>query len=83
MSNDVLTTRQLAERWGVAQDTLRVHRHNGNGPAWYRVPTGGIRYRLADVQIYEDTHRRTGGIDLTSIVKCAVESARRLENRNR
>lgn len=58
--DDVLTLKQLAERWGLKIGTLRNWRRAGKGPV--SIPLGsGPRarrvYRVADVLAYEEQQK--------------------------
>jgi len=62
-SGPFLTEKQLAERWGKHADTVRRWRREGFGPPFYKqaAVSGGprlplVRYYLADVLAYEETH---------------------------
>ena len=62
-SGPLLTEKQLAERWGKHADTVRRWRREGFGPPFYKqaAVSGGprlplVRYYLADVLAYEETH---------------------------
>lgn len=51
-----LTSKQLALRWDLADNTLRKWRLVGEGPQYIKIGYGkgcGVRYRLADVLAYE------------------------------
>jgi hypothetical protein len=51
-----LSSKQLALRWDLADNTLRKWRVDGIGPQYIKLGFGrcsGIRYRLADVLAYE------------------------------
>ena len=52
MTSPYLTTRELASRWGFKPATLVTWRSRRTGPAYVRIG-GSIRYRLADVNEYE------------------------------
>jgi hypothetical protein len=54
-----LTTAELAERWRMTTRTLERWRAERYGPAWHYIG-GKVLYLLADVQAYEDRHRRKG-----------------------
>ncbi len=52
----MLTTEQLAARWGIAPKTLRNWRHTGGGPRSVKLRpgrSGPVRYPLAEVERYE------------------------------
>jgi hypothetical protein len=61
-----LTTDQLAARWGLKPSTIKSQRLRGQGPPYYTVPRFGlplgeprVRYQLADVLAFEETHSIT------------------------
>ena len=51
----VLTTDELAERWGLTNGTLRNWRVTGRGPSWFKVVGRGgpVRYALEEVVKWE------------------------------
>jgi hypothetical protein len=52
----LLTTKQLCERWQITQDTLRQWRVSENGPAYIKLGDGRaapVRYKLEDIEAYE------------------------------
>ncbi|MEY4673857.1 MAG: hypothetical protein RL148_1641 [Planctomycetota bacterium] len=53
---DLLTTEELAQRWRLSEDTLRIWRQKGKGPKFVKFGdqrTSAVRYRLSDVEKYE------------------------------
>jgi len=48
----MLTSKELAARYKVCENTIRKWRIQGKGPKWIRIG-GTIRYRLSDVESYE------------------------------
>ena len=48
----LLTDAQLAVRWQLSRGTLANQRSQGRGPA-YRKLAGRVRYRLSDIEAYE------------------------------
>ena len=55
MSN-LLTTKQLSERWGITEHGLRKRRMQGSGPQYVKLGEGRnapIRYRVEDIEKYE------------------------------
>lgn len=50
-----LSPAELADRWGVPITTLAQWRYVGKGPAYLKLG-GAVRYRLEDVEAYEDEH---------------------------
>jgi DNA-binding XRE family transcriptional regulator len=53
----MFTQAELARRWRVSPRTLERWRSEGYGPAWLTIG-GSIRYRLADVLVFERARRR-------------------------
>lgn len=51
------TPQQLAERCQVTQRMLAFWRNRGDGPRFLRMPKGVIRYRLADIEAWEQSIR--------------------------
>jgi excisionase family DNA binding protein len=49
-----LSTEELATRTGIPAETLRYWRQLGKGPAYMRLGRA-IRYRLADVEAWEES----------------------------
>lgn len=60
--DDLLSPRELAERWGLAVGTLANLRCAGRGPAFLRLGPNGsaVRYRTSDVLAYEAVSRVAG-----------------------
>ncbi|MGO1069759.1 helix-turn-helix transcriptional regulator [Lysobacter sp. CA199] len=58
MSSTHLSTEQLAARWDVTVDTIERWRSEGIGPRFLKV-TRAIRYRLSDVEAFEDVSVRS------------------------
>lgn len=57
-SSPLLTERELAARWQVAEGTLANRRSAGTSPVPYIRPLGRVRYRLDDVLAYERAQER-------------------------
>ncbi len=55
----MLRERELAEHWKTSLRTLQRWRADGTGPAFLKIG-GAIRYRLCDVEAFEDRHRQKG-----------------------
>jgi hypothetical protein len=51
-----LTSRELAERWRLPEQTVRRWRCIGAGPVFTRIGRS-IRYAIGDVLAFEDTRR--------------------------
>lgn len=54
--SQLLTPKELCERWKVADNTLRKYRVAGIGPKYIKLGTGRnaeVRYRLEDIQEFE------------------------------
>jgi len=58
--NALLRENELAIRWNLSTRTLQRNRSEGLGPPFIRL-FGSIRYRLADVIAYEESHLRNSG----------------------
>jgi hypothetical protein len=50
--HDLLTDAQLAARWQLSRGTLANQRSQRRGPAYLKL-AGRVRYRLSDIQAYE------------------------------
>ena len=55
-----LTEIELAERWGLSPQALKIRRRSGDVPRYLPLTESAtkqtIRYRLVDVEEYEDEH---------------------------
>lgn len=40
---------ELAAHWGYTEEYLHAMRKAGRGPAFLKLPTGGVRYRASDI----------------------------------
>ncbi|MFE3052985.1 helix-turn-helix transcriptional regulator [Nocardia sp. NPDC059239] len=49
----MLTTEQVADRYQLPKQTVVRWRHVGKGPAWVRLGDRLIRYRLEDLEAFE------------------------------
>ncbi|WP_408951451.1 helix-turn-helix transcriptional regulator [Lysobacter sp. Hz 25] len=58
MSSTHLSTDQLAARWEVTVDTIERWRSEGIGPRFLKV-TRAIRYRLSDIEAFEELSVRS------------------------
>lgn len=56
MSDDLLTTRKLAKRWGLKPRTLEKWRALGKGPDFISLGPKCVRYTVEAVGDYERTH---------------------------
>lgn len=60
----LLTSKELAERWEMNEGSLRIMRSEKRGPRWITLGRKGkgkrprVRYRLADIERYEQEHGR-------------------------
>jgi len=61
-----LTPAQLAQRWNRTQDALYKMRKNNSGPPYVTLGRGGILYKLADVEEYEEARKTVPGEDAES-----------------
>ncbi len=60
--SQLLTPKQLCERWKVADNTLRKWRGANLGPASIQLGDGRnseVRYRIDDVEAFEKSNRFT------------------------
>jgi hypothetical protein len=60
--SQLLTPKQLCERWKVADNTLRKWRVANVGPAYIKLGEGRnseVRYRVDDVEAFEKNNRFT------------------------
>lgn len=56
-----VSTRDLAGRWSLKQETLRRWRSEGKGPAYIKIEGNFIRYDLTDIKRIEAAGRREAG----------------------
>jgi len=52
----MISTEDLAERWGLAPDTVRLWRKDNVGPPWIKLTpgkTGSVRYKMSDILEWE------------------------------
>ena len=56
--SELLTTKQLADEWGLHYKTPSNWRVRGGGPPFVRLG-GAIRYRRQDVEFWMASHLRT------------------------
>jgi hypothetical protein len=54
-----LTPSELARRWTTTVQSLANMRYRGGGPRWIKVGRL-VRYRLTDVEAYEDAQAQGG-----------------------
>jgi hypothetical protein len=60
--SQLLTPKQLCERWKVADNTLRKWRVANVGPSYIKLGEGRnseVRYRIDDVEAFEKSNRFT------------------------
>jgi len=50
MNKKMLTTKQVSEKYGLAQGTLRNWRHEGKGPAYHRIEGKITLYEESDAE---------------------------------
>ena len=53
MSEQLLDTRQTAQRLGISPEKLRRWRMQGRGPQWCRLDGFSVRYRASDLLEWE------------------------------
>lgn len=52
----MLTTEQLADRWGLSANRLKQWRTEGKGPGFVKLgdgPKAPVRYKLEDIEEFE------------------------------
>jgi predicted site-specific integrase-resolvase len=57
MADSMITEKELADRWQVAEGTLRNWRSAGRGPRYVKVE-GAVRYSEEDIREFEEKGRR-------------------------
>lgn len=55
----LLTSEAAAQLMSISPATLRLWRHKGRGPAYVRISTASVKYRLEDIQAWIAAHRVT------------------------
>lgn len=57
-----LSTRELAERWGMTTGAIRQMRNRGSGPRYFKPggKNGKVRYAMDDVVAHEQNNRHGG-----------------------
>ena len=58
----LINDRQLAKRWNIHEATPSNWRSRGVGPKFVRLAKQTIRYRLPDVEEYEESSVRTSTV---------------------
>lgn len=59
----ILTSKELAERWKMSEQMLRVWRIKNKGPQYFKLGEGkkaSVRYRLEAVEAWEKQHDSGG-----------------------
>lgn len=57
MSKDLLTTEELAKRWGVSEGTLKRWRSEDQGPPYIKLDgQRSVRYRITDIIRFEESN---------------------------
>ena len=67
MSDNSLTTEQLASRWDVTPETLARWRADAIGPPFFKVLGRRVKYRIEDIEQYESESMRTSTADTDRI----------------
>ncbi len=52
MAEDLLTQKQVAQRWALSERTLERWRCTGEGPVYVKLGCS-VRYRIADIEAFE------------------------------
>lgn len=58
--SQTLNEKQLCEALGISPKTAQAWRHQGRGPAWYRLGKRLVRYDVADVEEWKNRQRVEG-----------------------
>jgi len=74
MNQHLLTPEDLAARWNVTPATLSQWRWNGRGPRFFKM-NKGVRYRLQDVERFEEQNIRQNTSEKTLGVALELKSA--------
>ena len=53
-----LSTKEVAEEYGIGKNTLEQMRCAGRGPAYIKVSVRMVKYRRDDVEFWLDSHRK-------------------------
>ncbi len=70
MADDLLTQKQVAQRWALSERTLERWRTIGEGPVYIKLGYA-VRYRLTDIESFEQAgtqNRPINGNDLLAKV---------------
>lgn len=59
MENVFMTEKELAKRWNVSVKVLQKWRVVGGGPKFLKMRGSLVRYRLSDVEVFEDASLRS------------------------
>lgn len=54
----LLTSKQVGAHLQYSEESLSLMRRKNKGPAWIKLPTGGVRYRMSEVLAWELEHER-------------------------
>lgn len=54
----MLTSKEVASHLRYSEEAMSLMRRRGKGPAWIKLPSGGIRYRMSEVLAWELSHER-------------------------
>jgi predicted site-specific integrase-resolvase len=55
--SELMTNAEFCEEEHVSPPTAQRYRREGTGPAFYRLPGGGVRYRRRDVEAWRAARR--------------------------
>lgn len=54
VGDEMMDTKELAMRWSMDYQYLINMRNKGRGPTYYKLGTGAVKYKVADIIAYED-----------------------------
>lgn len=70
----MLTSKEVAAHLRYSDEALSLMRRRGKGPAWLKLPSGGVRYRMSEVLAWELEHER-GPLTLDRIALAVLSCA--------
>lgn len=54
----LLTSKQVGAHLQYSEEALSLMRRKNKGPAWLKLPSGGVRYRMSEVLAWELENER-------------------------
>lgn len=75
MTQQMMTTEELAERWRMAVKSISNWRVQGRGPRWIKLGdgrNGKVLYRLEDIEAFEIEAARRAGEPASDVSRTCV-----------